>query len=449
MVFLSELPRPRPLETRHKYAIAMAAVLATATGFVVVFPRSATVAGWLAVCAALILTWADGRDTSRPKQPLFRSHIVIAAGALALWMLASSIWSANPEAARVVPYVASLLVLLALAAGRIARVARHEILFIVESAWVVFAAATAVVFIDLVTQQTWKVALVSKFGYAIDEAFTPRFIQRTAQGDLVLSTDILSRSGFAIALLVWPMLLTARSILSRRYRTAASIVLATFSAATVFSLPQDAAKLAMVSGAVTFAIAWFFPRASIALAVTAWIFASLLAAPIAKLPFTMGAASDPQFPYSYRERVLIWNTIADASERAPIAGQGGAATATLAQHGQLSYHIERPGQPAPADHAHARQQSPSHPHNGFLEVRFELGLIGSLLLAIAGAITLRALSGLANDAVAFALATVAAWAAVFSMSFSLWSTSFAGALALVILVTLFALRAHVTRPADP
>lgn len=447
MVFLSELPRPRPLERRHRYAIAMAAVLAIATGFVVVFPRSAMVAGWLAVCGVLVLTSVDERTAPGTRPPRPQIHITLAFGALALWMLAANLWSPNPDSIRHTAYVASLLALLVMAAARIARVARHDILFIVESAWVVFIAAVVAVVIDMMTQQTWKAALVSQFGFTLDDAFTDRFVQHTAQGGPVLNNAILSRNGFAIALLVWPMLLTARSILSRRYRMAASLLLAAISVATVFVLPQDAAKVAMIAGAITFAVAWFFPRVALGVAIAVWVAVSLFAVPIAKIPHMLGVASETGMPYSFRERALIWTTIADAAAQKPIAGQGPSATATLAQQDLLSYRLDVPGATVPAGAAIESKRSPNHPHNGFLEVRFELGLIGSLLLALAGAMSLWALRRLPHDAMAYALATAAAGTTVLSTSFSLWSTSFAGALGFVILVTLFALRAHATQPA--
>jgi O-antigen ligase len=73
----------------------------------------------------------------------------------------------------------------------------------------------------------------------------------------------------------------------------------------------------------------------------------------------------------------------------------------------------------------------SHAHNLYLQAWFELGAIGAILLAIAGAIILMQITLLPAAAQPFAAATFAAFALIGAFAWGMWPAWFMCAVALL------------------
>lgn len=82
-----------------------------------------------------------------------------------------------------------------------------------------------------------------------------------------------------------------------------------------------------------------------------------------------------------------------------------------------------------------------HAHNLFLQTWYELGLIGAILLALAGAAIALRMRRLPKDIQPFAAASFAAFFGIAAFAWSIWQTWFMCAIGLLILYVSLAARA--------
>jgi O-antigen ligase len=208
--------------------------------------------------------------------------------------------------------------------------------------------------------------------------------QLSLRRDLGLRADrfIFNRPALTLLVLAAPGVW----LVTRAGHRAAALALAALVAATVLASDSGAATLALVVMLAVHGAARAMPRTALALAAAGWIGAFALA------PVT-GALMDRIMPGSVetslsstspRARIAIWQSFGAAVREQPLLGAGFNAAATLDK--------------APVAERVPPERRPllavGHPHNAFLQVWTELGLVGVVLAALTGLAALRSLSGL-------------------------------------------------------
>ena len=255
-----------------------------------------------------------------------------------------------------------------------------------------------------------------------------------------------NRNVAGLALLGIPVILSVWLWLSggRRIAALGAIVIGVF--VVVFRSESETAKLALVAGALTIALASRWPaRAMLGLGLALAI-GLIFTLTLARLPIRLGLQDAAWLPASHRDRVLIWDANAEIAETHPLLGAGVEASRILQQEVIKA----RKTAGAPSQHAATARRPAWHAHNFYLQARVDLGFVGSLALLALGIAALVAASGLHPVLVPWGYGLVAATMAAGISGWGLWQYWFIAGLGadVIFLGMLDAfLRRRETRPA--
>jgi len=129
--------------------------------------------------------------------------------------------------------------------------------------------------------------------------------------------------------------------------------------------------------------------------------------------------------------VILWEYTAERVLEAPWVGIG--ADATRAVHGGVVAE-------QPEGFIYPRTTGP-HAHSLFIQIWYELGLIGAVLAALAGAAAALRTTSLSPEVQPFAAATFATFAASVAFSWGVWQTWLLCAIGLAVVYLLIAAHA--------
>lgn len=228
---------------------------------------------------------------------------------------------------------------------------------------------------------------------------------------------IFNRSVLVAGLLLWPaMALLAGRPSHPAWRAAAAALLATLVAGTALRSESGAAALGLLAGALAYGLAWLAPRFTAAL-VGLGLLAALAVAPV--IGDLAHRALPPSLHEGLREshsraRVAIWQSFGAAVQAAtPVEmalGQGFGTSADLAS------------QPVAARVPEDRRVllGAGHPHNAYLQIWVELGLIGVGIAGLAFVALARSLARLPVAAAAPRLGLIAMAGAVALVGHGAW-----------------------------
>ena len=249
----------------------------------------------------------------------------------------------------------------------------------------------------------------------------------------------------ALAFLIWPALLIAWHLSpSRRTR---AILLACLLPAipAVYLSDHETSKLALAGGAGAFLIAQLVPRATSAIMITAWLIACTAAVPLASLAYELQLHRAEWLQPSARQRIVIWGVTGQQTARAVLFGHG-IVTARQIGKQQEEHPVYAPGTNFPLSVG-------PHAHNAYLQVWFDTGALGAMLLLILGLLVLNNISRLPEHVKPALYAMYATVALLAASSFSLWSrpflASFGIAGAFTVLAWSFAITRQKGEPAAP
>jgi O-antigen ligase len=258
-----------------------------------------------------------------------------------------------------------------------------------------------------------------------------------SEGTVVgLSEAMANRRTAIVALLLLPALLLLGALLPNRRGQLAVGALAGAAAVAVFGSEHQSSQLAAVLAAGLFAVAGWSPALARRIVLAGWIVATVCVVPLVLLLEGAGADRAAWMPESARQRIVIWGTTARATMAAPTLGIG--ADATPAAPG---YRLVKPV-------GHDATTS-VHAHNAYLQIWYELGAAGALLLAVTGLALVRRI-GQANTALTerVALTQLTMIASMIATSYGIWQPWFLGAIGLSVVMTALVLRPIHRPPED-
>jgi O-antigen ligase len=257
-------------------------------------------------------------------------------------------------------------------------------------------------------------------------------------GTITLRPHLLNRSITLFTLLFWPALLTIdRCGLSPRQKAWAIAALAPGVAALLRS-EHGTSKLAFGGAVAIYALYFFYPLLAGRITRVAWIAIVLLVVPAVSLIYSAQLYRATWLPMSAQHRIVIWGYTAEQIAKAPLLGAGIATARAL--HDPEEFNSPNtplvPGTKFPATGA-------SHSHNAYLQVWYEAGAFGALLLLGFGLILLQALDNQRQEARPYLHATFAACALLAASAFSIWAPWLLAAFCIVAIcaATAVALRA--------
>lgn len=282
---------------------------------------------------------------------------------------------------------------------------------------IAFGASLAYLLIEEVTDHRIK-----SWVFNVIPALRPHPRHLMADGDVVHGVQAYhsNRSVAVMVLMTFPaLLLLDRLVPSRRIAVAAGLCLAAVGAVVALQSAHASSRLALGCGIAMAAVAVLVPRRAVPIAIAVWLGLWILVLPISKALYAGGLHLDERVPFSFRARIILWNYTADQIPNRPLLGVGVDGTKPLDRARNKNWET-RPGHVYP-------QRTAEHAHNVYLQLWYELGLIGVVLVAGAGLTVIRRVGQRSGSPLA--LATMMAAALLLATSWGLWQPWLLGALA--------------------
>jgi O-antigen ligase len=326
--------------------------------------------------------------------------------------------------------------------------------------FVVFAAATAITSLD--AEQVRRAALCFVAGalsaalFVTIELLTDGALSRGVMnaipalqphdmkrvqivGGRVTSMNLaeLNQNVAIVAFQLWPGLLALSTLQSAKRWLLGGLFL--FALAVPIGLSEhDSSQIGLVVSALIFLLAWVSTRAIVRGLALAWCLGFVLVLPLDFLAYRAELHLADWLPQSARARIIIWEYTAERVLERPLLGIG--ANSTPGAKAADATPPERP-----EGFVQARSTG-HHAHNLFLQSWYELGFLGVVLAAIAGAAVVLRLSLLPGPAQPYAAAAFTMFAVIAALAWGMWQVWLICAVGLLALYLLMAAAPYRTGP---
>lgn len=350
--------------------------------------------------------------------------------ALAAWGLISVAWAADRGEAIGKSTMLAAFTLAVVWTQHALREAQPELLRqAARVSLIAFAAGLAYLCVEEITGHALKRALFTVL------PFTRPSTKHMSEfdGDIAVNGYIANRNMAAAILVLWPMLLMARSLIDegRRLPAIAALILLT---GVALSLSQhETSLIALILSSLVFAICIYWPKLGLAAVAAGWLVATLLVVPIvgwASRGATLHEAS--WLPHSARHRIVLWAYAAEQIPYRPFTGVGAASTKSI--------DAARGSQVDVVPGTKFQWRSGPHAHNVYLQTWYELGAVGAALLCAAGLGMIAVLSRLPRGALPFGAAAMTSAAVTAAFSYGMWQPWFMALFAVSAALSALAVR---------
>lgn len=377
-------------------------------------------------------------DPRKPK--LSRNALlgIAAVGVFLTYALISLFWTGDPTRS-----AAKLFAIAALYLGALIVVMRVSILpdeateFLRRGAFFGFAVGLIYYAIEILSGGMLIRQFVSLFGGApglVDKMFVEKST-RIANYQLVG----FNHNAVSVCLFVWPALVFwSQSKFARHNKLIGLALTAAIVALSLFSSINESAKLALVIGLAVLLIALSHPRITTALLAVTWLASTLLVLPAVEVAYRSELHKNAWVQISGRERIKIWKATYDLYWNHPIFGAG----IRAAQNKSDVQPSERTDLPVPANDLRARHYSSHHAHNAFIQIWYELGVIGAVLFTAAGLLIAKALPRQSPATRPYHHALFASVITLIGFSYGFWQTWYQATLLLAIVASVAAGRTN-------
>ncbi len=235
---------------------------------------------------------------------------------------------------------------------------------------------------------------------------------------------VLNRNATSVMLLLIPGFLFTAALSRKAVRNGVLAAVVLLIGLSILLSQSGTSTVAFFLSAAVLGISALSLQTARFLLVTGWVLATMLAVPLAKLPYDMGWQHWTWLPpESVAARFYIWKYCADDASKHMLTGIGIRGTRDL--------HLVIPVDPNDPTLGYAlKGRAARHPHNVFLQTWLELGAIGAVLLLSIGLAGLWALRNWPVLFKASAYALFAACCAIGLSGFDMFQTWLLGAVAL-------------------
>jgi len=255
-----------------------------------------------------------------------------------------------------------------------------------------------------------------------------------------LPSYYLNRHIAALTFLIWPALLVASTLASSsRSRMVLLTCLAPVIPA-IFASDHESSKIAIAGSVAVFCIQMLTPRLGKTLLTAAWILACVAVVPVASIAYDRQLHKASWLQPSAQHRIVIWGVTSSKVAEAPLLGHGLVAARELGRREKENPTYES-GSPFVVS-------TGPHAHNAYLQVWFDTGLVGIVLMVSIGLFALRAISRVAAGHQPALYAAFASNALLAASSFSLWTRWFLASYALSAIFAVLAAKFAATARED-
>lgn len=232
--------------------------------------------------------------------------------------------------------------------------------------------------------------------------------------------NISTRSSVVLVLLWCPAVLAAIRYTRGSVRLLSFLAIAAMSLIVILhpNTASQSAQLVLVVVAVTLGLALALPKLAPWLVGAGFACNLFLIVPASLALFHADMHLSPNLFRSGQARVIIWHYTAERVLENPLLGVGSNSTRYLDED-----RVKRGEVKTPPGYVVA-PQTRAHPHNIYLQIWYELGVIGALAFAVLGFSMLRRTGALSEPSRALALTHAAACMTVIVSTYGLWQAWF-------------------------
>lgn len=263
------------------------------------------------------------------------------------------------------------------------------------------------------------------------------------EGKLVeIEPNDLVRNVTGVGVYLWPAIVAVLGVWRRPMNKYAAVVLFAIAALAIMISNHAASQLALLVGAVVFAIAsWSLPWARRCV-LAGWLIACFAVIPLALGAYKANLQQVDALGSSVQARLIIWKYTAEKTFENPWFGVGANMTRIIGPE------LEKQSAVIVGNDRWPHRLS-IHAHNMYLQTWFELGAVGVILLASVGLAILSSISRVHPQLQRYALAAFALTAAVLSSSYGMWQVWLIGTLGITGVAMAVGVRAFETAEPAP
>lgn len=360
-------------------ANALALWFGLAGPMVVIVPLGTAPLTFLGIVATIAL--ARLRDKA---WPLPARNALLLAVAVSAWAAASALWAYSP----------------------------NEVFAKIPDLTLLLVGSTFVAAVKLTADEKRRVARALLVGTAVALVlFAAQSFLATPAAQLFSSRTLhfsyANRAADALPLVLWP---TALVLWRKGESRIAAPMLLIFAMLTPLT-ESASSRLASVVSLIVFAAVSLFPNALRRLPTVLVVAAMLLCVPLAHTLDKAGVADNEHLFYSARHRVEIWGFAAKKFLEKPVLGWGLNNSRVVPNDGAVS-RFQAPDKPVLT----------LHPHDGWLQILLELGVVGGALFLAAGIALTTRLAAFQTDTRRFAIPAFCVAFIVASLAFGAWQS---------------------------
>lgn len=220
----------------------------------------------------------------------------------------------------------------------------------------------------------------------------------------------------ALTFLFWPAALAALHLAKSTHLRALLLAGLLPALLAVAASAHESSKLAVAGSLLVFGACMILPRLMKPALVAGWAFACVAVVPITSWMYAHQWYKQPWLQGSAQHRVVIWGVTGSKIAEAPIFGHGMVAA--------RDFNIKDKEQPVFADGTQFPVSTGPHAHNVYLQVWFDTGAAGAVLLLAIGLYTLMVISYTGPAAQPTLYAAFAGNALMAGFSYSVWTRWF-------------------------
>ena len=382
------------------YAIAW--IISLAAAFAGIEPL--ILVGLLVVFAPLAaLHWFGTKNSgvsSWQGDPLLLTSLVFAA-----YVFLSALWSANPQLATEKGFLILLIVFCV----------RFSPLLIDQMSSLQLHRCTRGIVLGLLVGMTFLVfEYITQHSILNSVAKVFPGLAKTVHGTKHIPDYHLNANVTASILFLWPALLAMWGWREKPVQKLFVAGLVIVSSYILYQTQSATAQLASIVAMLAWLAAYFVPNIINLVARGLWIIAVAGTIPIFMAMHFAGLQNTTSLPYSFRDRIHIWNYTARLVPENPVLGIGIRSARNYRE--QQPREIPRAHQDSIFDH------QGWHSHNIFLQTWYELGAVGAALLLAIGLLLLQAIDRIEPQKRPFAYALFASFSVVAAFGYGMWQS---------------------------
>jgi O-antigen ligase len=351
---------------------------------------------------------------------------MIALAVVAAYAALSAIWAAEPDDALLKPAVMLGAMFAVFAAARSISSLEPKRLREASIALIAGALCAALfVTIEFVTQ-----GALTRTAMNFIPEFLPGSLKKVKVVDgrvIHLNMSELNQSVAVLTFQLWPGLLALSTLQSSR-RKLYSLLFFLALAVPIALSEHESSQIGLIASTLILPLAWVRPRAVIRALAVAWCLGFVFVVPLDHLAYKAELHRAEWLPQSAQARLIIWDYTAERFAKRPWLGIGADST-----KGAKAANSKPPEWPEGFVYPRATGH---HAHNLFLQTLYELGVVGAILAAIAGAAVILRMALLPEQAQPYAAAAFTVFAIIASLAWSMWQAWLICAVGLLVLYVL-------------